>query len=142
MNTSRKVIEWLICFSIANAILGCLLFKKSKKFNESCSMVPWIYFLESCSLFLEYCHILFECLELLQRATAAELLVLVTEENGRSRDVDLDIYIYSFFRFWHMKNKGVQLSHALLQNSEAIDMWEVTCLLSSRRVVVCDDYPF
>ena len=35
MNTSRKAMEWLICFSIVNLMLGCLLFKKFKKFNES-----------------------------------------------------------------------------------------------------------
>ena len=38
MNTSRKAIEWLIYFSIVNLMLGCLLFKKFKKFNESCSL--------------------------------------------------------------------------------------------------------
>ena len=38
MNTSRKAMEWLISFSIVNLMLGCLLFKKSKKFNESCSL--------------------------------------------------------------------------------------------------------
>ena len=38
MNTSRKAMEWLICFSIINLMLGCLLFKKPKKFNESCSL--------------------------------------------------------------------------------------------------------
>ena len=38
MNTSRKSIEWLICFSIVNLMLGCLLFKSFKKFNESCSL--------------------------------------------------------------------------------------------------------
>ena len=38
MNTSRKAIEWLVCFSIVNLILGCLLFKKFKKSNESCSL--------------------------------------------------------------------------------------------------------
>ena len=38
MNTSRKAMEWLICFSIVNLMLGCLLFKKFKKFNESCSL--------------------------------------------------------------------------------------------------------
>ena len=38
MNTSRKAIEWLICFSIVNLMLGCLLFKKLEKFNESCSL--------------------------------------------------------------------------------------------------------
>ena len=27
MNTSRKTMEWLICFSIVNLMLGCLLFK-------------------------------------------------------------------------------------------------------------------
>ena len=26
--------EWLICFSMVNLMLGCLLFKKFKKFNE------------------------------------------------------------------------------------------------------------
>ena len=31
MNTSRKAMEWLICFSIVNLMLGCLLFKKRKK---------------------------------------------------------------------------------------------------------------
>ena len=38
MNTSRKVMEWLICFSIVNLMLGCLLFEKFKNSNESCSM--------------------------------------------------------------------------------------------------------
>ena len=38
MNTSRKAMEWLICFLIVNLMLGCLLFKKSKKFNKSCSL--------------------------------------------------------------------------------------------------------
>ena len=38
MNTSRKAMEWLVCFSIVNLILGCLLFKKLKKFKESCSL--------------------------------------------------------------------------------------------------------
>ena len=37
MNTSRKAMEWLFCFSIVNLMFGCLLFKKFKKFNESCS---------------------------------------------------------------------------------------------------------
>ena len=37
MNTSRKMIKWLTCFSIVNLMLGCLLFKKFKKFNESYS---------------------------------------------------------------------------------------------------------
>ena len=37
MNASRKAMEWLTCFSIVNVTLGCLLFKKFKKFNESCS---------------------------------------------------------------------------------------------------------
>ena len=32
MNTSRKATEWLICFSIVNLMLGCLLFKKLKIF--------------------------------------------------------------------------------------------------------------
>ena len=35
MNTSKKSMEWLICFSIVNLLLGCLLFKKSKECNES-----------------------------------------------------------------------------------------------------------
>ena len=38
MNTSRKTLAWLACFSIVNLILGCFLFKKFKKFNESCSL--------------------------------------------------------------------------------------------------------
>ena len=38
MNTSRKAMEWLICFSIVNLELGCLLLKKFKKCNESCSL--------------------------------------------------------------------------------------------------------
>ena len=38
INTSRKVMEWLICFSILNLMLRCQLFKKFKKFNESCSL--------------------------------------------------------------------------------------------------------
>ena len=31
MNTSRKAMEWFICFSNVNLMLGCLLFKKIKK---------------------------------------------------------------------------------------------------------------
>ena len=38
MNTSRKAMKWLIWFSIVNLMLVCLLFKKLKKFNESCSL--------------------------------------------------------------------------------------------------------
>ena len=38
MNTSRKGMEWLFCLSIVNLVFGCLLFKKFKKFNESCSL--------------------------------------------------------------------------------------------------------
>ena len=38
MNRSRKAMEWLVCFSIVNLMLGCLLFKKFKKINESCSL--------------------------------------------------------------------------------------------------------
>ena len=38
MNTSRKAMEWLICFSIVNLMLGCILFKKFKKLNESASL--------------------------------------------------------------------------------------------------------
>ena len=38
MNTSRKAMECLICFSIVNLMLGCLLFKAIKKFNESYSL--------------------------------------------------------------------------------------------------------
>ena len=30
--------EWVISFSIINLMLGCLLFKKSKKFQESSSL--------------------------------------------------------------------------------------------------------
>ena len=36
MNTSRKAMEWLVCFSISNLMLECFFFKKSKKFNEFC----------------------------------------------------------------------------------------------------------
>ena len=36
MNISRKAMEWLICFSIVNLMLGCLLLKKIQKINESC----------------------------------------------------------------------------------------------------------
>ena len=38
MNASRKVMEWLICYSIVNLMLGCIIFKKSEKFNESYSL--------------------------------------------------------------------------------------------------------
>ena len=38
MNTSRKTMEWLICVSIVNLMLGCLLFIKFKRINESCSL--------------------------------------------------------------------------------------------------------
>ena len=30
--------EWFICFSIVNLLLGWILFKKFKKPNESCSL--------------------------------------------------------------------------------------------------------
>ena len=36
MDTSRKEMEWLTCFSVVNLMLWCLLFKNFKKFNESC----------------------------------------------------------------------------------------------------------
>ena len=38
MKTSRKAVEWLICFSMVNLILGCLLLKTTEKFNESYSL--------------------------------------------------------------------------------------------------------
>ena len=38
MNTLGKAMEWLVCFPIINLMLGCLLFKKFKTFNESCSL--------------------------------------------------------------------------------------------------------
>ena len=38
MNTLRKAMEWLTCLSIVHLMLGCLLIKKFKKFNESCSL--------------------------------------------------------------------------------------------------------
>ena len=38
MNTSRKAMEWLICFSNVNLMLGCFLFKKFRIFNESCAL--------------------------------------------------------------------------------------------------------
>ena len=34
----RKAREWLICLSIVYLMLECLLIKKSKKSNESCSL--------------------------------------------------------------------------------------------------------
>ena len=36
MNTSRKAMEWLTSLSSVNLMLGCVLFKKLEKFNESC----------------------------------------------------------------------------------------------------------
>ena len=39
MNTPRKAIEWLTCFSIVKLSLGCLLFKNFKKLDESCSLL-------------------------------------------------------------------------------------------------------
>ena len=55
MNTSRKAMEWLTCFSIINVMLECLLFKKFKKLNESCffskaARIP--------STYLRYQHLL------------------------------------------------------------------------------------
>ena len=41
-----------------------------------------------------------------------------------------------------MKNKGVRQSHALSQNSEAMDVWKVARHSPIRRVVACDDYSF
>ena len=32
------MVEWLICLSIVNLMLGCLLFKKLKNFNKSYSL--------------------------------------------------------------------------------------------------------
>ena len=37
--SSKKAMEWLICFSIVDLMLGCLLFKKSKTFDKSCSLL-------------------------------------------------------------------------------------------------------
>ena len=51
MNTSRKAMEWLICFSIVNLMLGCLLFKKYKKFNESLSLS------KAARILFHYCNI-------------------------------------------------------------------------------------
>ena len=34
MNTSRKAIEWLTCFSVVNLTFGCLLFKNFKSLNN------------------------------------------------------------------------------------------------------------
>ena len=45
-------------------------------------------------------------------------------------------------RLRHMKNKGVQQSHASSQNSEAADVWKVARHPLSRHVVACDDYSF
>ena len=38
MKKSRKAMEWLICFSTVNLMLGCPLFKKFNRFNESFSL--------------------------------------------------------------------------------------------------------
>ena len=38
MNTSRKAMEWLICYPIANLMLGYIIFKKSERFNKSYSL--------------------------------------------------------------------------------------------------------
>ena len=38
MNTLRKAMEWLTCFSVLNLMLGYLLFKKFEKFNECCPL--------------------------------------------------------------------------------------------------------
>ena len=38
MIPSRKAMEWLICFYIEKLMLGCLLLKEIKEFNESCSL--------------------------------------------------------------------------------------------------------
>ena len=35
MNTSRKEMDWLPCFTIINVMLQCFLFKILKKYNES-----------------------------------------------------------------------------------------------------------
>ena len=45
-------------------------------------------------------------------------------------------------RLRHKKNKGMQKSHASSQNSEAIDVWKVTCHPPNRHVVASDDYSF
>ena len=45
-------------------------------------------------------------------------------------------------RLQHVKNKGVRQSHALSQNSEALDMWKVVCHPPSRYLVACNDYSF
>ena len=43
--------------------------------------------------------------------------------------------------FQHMKNKGMQQSDALPENSEAIDVWKNACHPPSRHVVAYDYYP-
>ena len=45
-------------------------------------------------------------------------------------------------RLRHMKNKGVQQSHALSRNSEAMYIWKVARHPPNRCVVVYDDYSF
>ena len=37
---SRKAMEWLICFSVKNLMLGCLLFKKVKKKKKKKNPFP------------------------------------------------------------------------------------------------------
>ena len=38
MKTSIREMEWLLRFSVANLMLGCLLFKKNFKINEFCAL--------------------------------------------------------------------------------------------------------
>ena len=45
-------------------------------------------------------------------------------------------------RLQHMKSKSMRQLHALPQNSEVIDMWKIMHHLTSRCLVVCNDYPF
>ena len=48
----------------------------------------------------------------------------------------------SYYRLWHIKNKGVQQLHTLSQNSEAIDVWKIACHPPSRHMVAYNDYSF
>ena len=48
MNTSRKAMEWLVCFSIVNLMSGSLLFQKFKNFSGSCSLSKTARMLSTC----------------------------------------------------------------------------------------------
>ena len=68
--------------------------------------------------------------------------ILVTHEESMEFYSWFDETFVQLDRLQHKQNKGVRQSHALSQNSEAIDMWKVSCHPPSRHVEACDDYTF